>query len=249
MESDHQLHRFKSGSTYENALKLYYFDKDLRAILFTAIQSIEIALRASIIQNVSLKYGAFWFMNPDLAVNVYYAEENLKRIKLEITRSKEDFIQEYFEKYDSPEFPPVWKTLETISFGLLSKLVDNLNDVQIQKDIARDFSLPQHIYLKSWMASCSVLRNLIAHHSRIWNRRFAVKPKIPKKLEGAWITSYNEAPVKLYPQLCCLAYLQNAIHPNNVFIKRLKELFRTNPNVDLKAMGFPDNWQSQPIWE
>lgn len=168
---------------------------------------------------------------------------------MEVARSKEDFIQEHFQKYESPECPPVWKTLEVISFGLLSKLYDNLKDTSLQKTIAHDFSLPQHIYLKSWLASCSVLRNCIAHHARIWNRRFPVKPKMPDKLSASWINTYTESPVKLYPQLCCMGYLQNVIHPDNDFVKRLKKLFADNPNVDLRAMGFPRDWESQPLWK
>lgn len=187
-------------------------------------------------------------MDAELAVNQLFAVENLKRIKTEVSRSKEDFIKEHFQKYDSPDFPPVWKTLEVISFGLLSKLFDNLDDVTLQKQIAHDFALPQHIYLKSWMASLSVLRNCIAHHARIWNRRFPVKPKMPSILSKPWISKYIDAPVKLYPQLCCLTYLQNVIHPGNDFLDRMKGLFATYPNVDLRAMGFPADWEKQPLW-
>lgn len=46
MEADKRTHSFKPGSTFENAVRLYYFDKDLRALLFTAIQSVEVALRS-----------------------------------------------------------------------------------------------------------------------------------------------------------------------------------------------------------
>ena len=59
MEQDKEKHTFKPNSTFENALNLYYFDKELRALIFTVIQSIEIALRTKIIHHVSLKYGAF----------------------------------------------------------------------------------------------------------------------------------------------------------------------------------------------
>ena len=44
MEQDKFTHVFKPNSTLENALNLYYFDKELRVLIFRAIQSIEIAL-------------------------------------------------------------------------------------------------------------------------------------------------------------------------------------------------------------
>ena len=151
MEQDKENHTFKPYSTFENALNLYYFDKELRALIFTAIQSIEIALRTKIIHHVSLKYGAFWFMDIRLSSNQQMFAENLNHIQQELQRSKEDFILEHFAKYISPEFPPVWKTLEIVSLGTLSKLYYNLSDKAIKKQIAQDLDVPQHLYLESWI--------------------------------------------------------------------------------------------------
>lgn len=65
MESDKILHIFKPNSYFENAVDLYEFDRDLRELIFTAIQAIEIALRSKMIHHISLRYGAFWFTNFD----------------------------------------------------------------------------------------------------------------------------------------------------------------------------------------
>jgi abortive infection bacteriophage resistance protein len=249
MESDKQTHNFKPNSSFDNALSLYYFDKELRALIFTAVQSIEIALRTKVIHYVSLKYGAFWFADENLAIDKKLAVDNLAHIQKELKRSKEDFIQNHYRRYDTPQYPPVWKTLEVISFGTLSKLITNLADVSVKKQIARDFDLPQHIYLESWITSCAVLRNCIAHHARVWNRKYPVKPQMPKKLCNAWISKYNEAPLKLYPQLCCMAYMQNTIHPDNGFAQQLKALIAKYPNVDTRAMGFPVDWKDEPLWK
>jgi abortive infection bacteriophage resistance protein len=82
----------------------------------------------------------------------------------------------------------------------------------------------------------------------VWNRKYPVKPQMPKKLCNAWISKYNEAPLKLYPQLCCMAYMQNTIHPDNDFTQQLKALLAKYPNVDTRAMGFPVDWQDEPLW-
>ena len=65
-EADKANHVFKPGKLFSNAVSLYYFDKELRNIIFTAIQSVEIALRTSVIQHFSMKYGPFWFMDSSL---------------------------------------------------------------------------------------------------------------------------------------------------------------------------------------
>ena len=217
--------------------------------MFTAVQSVEIALRSKIIHHLSIKYGAFWFMDESLSDNRDLFIENLSHIRLELKRSREDFISEHFRKYDFPQYPPVWKTLEVVSFGTLSKLFENFSDKRVKKIIAREFNLPQHLYLESWIKCIAVLRNCIAHHSRIWNRKFPLKPQLPMKLNGLWTDCSEIERSKLYAQLCCLAYLQNHIHPNNDFKQQLKLLLKSHPNVDIVAMGFPPGWETEPIWK
>lgn len=248
MEQDKENHTFKPDSTFENDRNLYYFDKELRALIFTAIQSIEIALRTKIIHHVSLKYGAFWFMDIRLSSNQQMFAENLNHIQQELQRSKEDFILEHFAKYTSPEFPPVWKTLEIVSLGTLSKLYYNMSDKAIKKQIAHDLDVPQHLYLESWIKATILLRNCIAHHARIWNRSFPNMPQLPKRMPKAWISSTRLPMMKLYAQLCCIAYMQNSIHSDNTFKQDLFALLEAHPNVDVKAMGFPANWREEPLW-
>lgn len=69
MESDKVNHIFKPKSKFENVITLYNFDKELRNLIFSAIQSIEIALRTKVIQIVSPNYGAFWFADKSLFTN------------------------------------------------------------------------------------------------------------------------------------------------------------------------------------
>ena len=131
-----------------------------------------------------MKYGAFWFMDSTICANERMFQDNLIRIRQEVNRSKEDFIQEHFAKYDDPEFPPVWKVLEVVSFGTLSKLFYNIKDTTVKKKVAKSFHLPQYIYLESWIKSAVILRNACAHHSRLWNKRFPWKPQLPQPCQS-----------------------------------------------------------------
>ena len=174
---------------------------------------------------MALEHGPFWFSDSNLCIDRNLFVDNLNAIKREVQRSKEDFIQEHFNKYTFPDIPPVWKALEVTSFGTLSKLYCNLNDNRIKKQIARQYNLPQHHVLESWIKCVVLLRNCIAHHARIWNRRFPQMPQLSSvKLRGAWVDCSHIRPVKLYAQLCCLAYLQDNIHPHNDFKINLKKL-------------------------
>lgn len=248
MESDKINHVFKPNSKFENVLSLYHFDKELRCLVFSAIQSIEIALRTKVIQIISSTHGAFWFADNTLFSNESIFAKCLSNIEDELARSKEDFLIEHRAKYDTPSYPPAWKTLEVSSFGTLSKLYCNLSDNNLKKQIAREFGLPQHLYLESWIKSLSVLRNCIAHHARIWNRKYPWKPQLPKKLQNSWIQN-RTSQEKLYAQLCCISYLLNSIRANNDFKQRLKILLKEYTIVDTAAMGFPERWQDEQLWK
>lgn len=248
-EIDSGRHLYKPNTYFEDAVYIYYFDKKLRSLLFTAIQSIEVSLRSKVIHHVALTHGPFWFSDSALCVNRMMFADNMTTIKQEVQRSKEEFIQEHFRKYTYPDVPPVWKTLEVTSFGTLSKLYCNLNDNHVKKQIARQFNLPQHQILESWIKCIVLLRNCLAHHARIWNRRFPQMPQLSSmRLRGAWIDSSRIRPNKLYAQLCCLAYLQDNIHPDNDFKIHIKNLLNEYSAINIHHMGFPDDWESQPLW-
>lgn len=248
-EKDHTLHTFKSDATFERAVTLYYFDKELRALIFTAIQSIEIALRSKMINHCALKYGAHWFMDFKWFRKRSIFMSTLEKIKGDVERSKEEYIKAYYKDYSSPILPPAWKTLEVITFGSLSKMYENLKEKIIKRDIARALHVPTHLILENWIQCTAVMRNLCCHHNRVWNRSFAIKPQLPKRLPGKWITATEVRPTKLYWQLCIFQYLEDAIHPKNTFRQQLKCLLTKYPSVDVTAMGFPTDWKETVLWK
>ena len=248
-EPDSINHQFLPGSNLDKVIRLYLFDKKLRTLIFTSIQDIEIALRTRVIQHFSLKYGAFWFMDELLFKDKRIFQNCLESIQKEVNRSNEDFLKEHFAKYNAPPLPPVWKTMEVVSFGTLSKLYCNFGDTEVKKAVARSFGLPQYLYLESWMKCAAVLRNYCAHHARLWNRRFPIMPHLPKKLPLKWIGTSALRPMKLYAQLCYLAYLEQNICPNSDFNKEVFVLLHDKPQTLTKAMGFPKDRQKEPLWK
>ena len=249
LESDPVTHVFASGSRFSDVLRCYDFDKELKVLLFTAILTIEVAVRAKMIKHFSPSFGPFWFMEEAMALNVGHFHSNLAHVRTEVARSKETYIKEHFQKYDEPDLPPVWKTLEVVSFGTLSKLFCNFADNDVKNDVARDFRLPQFLVLESWLECLTALRNYIAHHARIWNRRFPQKPELLRRTAYPWIANRRIQPFKLYPILCCIAYWLNAIDQKNTFVFDLKSLLMKYPSVNPLQMGFPATWVQEPLWQ
>ena len=142
-------HQFREGCRFADIIDLYSFDKQLRALLFTAIQTIEVAVRTKIIKHFALEFGAFWFMDENFATNEARFTTNLAVIRKEVERSHDDFITEHFRKYNEPELPPVWKTLEVISMGTLSKLYSNFSNATAKHAGARECGLNHHNFLEA----------------------------------------------------------------------------------------------------
>lgn len=63
------------------------------------------------IHHISLRYGAFWFTNISLFRDANIHRKCMDQVRLELSRTREEFIIEHAAKYSEPDVPPVWKTL------------------------------------------------------------------------------------------------------------------------------------------
>lgn len=249
MEASHTTHIFIEGTHFNDILKLYQFDKELKNMVFAAIQTIEIAMRTKIIHHFSIADGAFWYMDAHLFADHSLFASHLEKLNKELQRAKDEFITDHYKKYGREHFPPSWKTLEVASLGSLSKLYENYASRRVKNLVARDFNVMQYVFLSSWLVCLTVLRNCCAHHARLWNRRFSVRPKMPPQMPGKWISNFRFLSYKLYPNLCCIAYWLNSIKADNTFAADLRDLLTRYPDVPPSSMGFPHDWQGEELWK
>lgn len=247
-DNDNPNHPFISKIYFEDIISLYVFDRRLRLLVFNAIEKVEIALRTKIIYEFSLAYGSHWHENANMYRNNYYYNRNINSLYEEVDRSTETFIEHYKSTYSDPAYPPAWMSLEVVSLGLLSKLFGNLINSKEKKKVALEFGLPNPMILESWMHSFAGLRNICAHHSRLWNRRFTIVPKIPYNTTHTFIKHVEIYDNKLYAQLCCLIYIIKIISPDSSFAKELKSLLGTCSLVNIKEMGFHVCWEEELLW-
>ena len=243
---------FVGNVIFEEIIDLYLFDRDLRLLVFDAIESIEITFRTQLIYQPSISGGAFWFEDASNFDNASRHTEHLRQLNEEVARSSgEVFIQHFFSKYDEEDTPPAWMTFEVLSLGLLSKFYQNMRpSLRAKKDIANHFGVSQAVVFQSWIRSVTYVRNICAHHSRLWNRTLTNKPAIPRTPPAIWISA---APLpsndKMYYFLCCLTHMLRSIQPKNTFSQRLKALFAKYPKVSKSAMDFPNNWENERFWQ
>ncbi|MDR1653925.1 MAG: Abi family protein [Prevotellaceae bacterium] len=251
--NDH--HFLQNNIKFEDIIDLYCFDRRLRALIFNALEKIEVALRTKFIYEYSIATNnSHWFADKNIYFNLNLYDSLLDKIEGDIRRSNEDFIQHYKQKYSDPIMPPAWMTLETLSFGNLSKLIANLDcKSKPYRKIALSFGLFNSFILENWIYSFSVLRNYCAHHSRIWNRRFHVELKMPYNTKFPFINKQDLNKIfknKIFAALCCIQYINKIISPQSDFKNHLLEIIDNRNNLlNLKDMGFPQGWEKFEVWQ
>lgn len=233
-------HIFRNGTKFKDVQYLYIFDRKLRLLVIDAIERIEVAFRVSISDTMSLMYGPFWYTeSKNFKVFKYHSEFMNKIIRM--INSKEYInIINYYSKYYSPKYPPSWIVAECLTFGTWSKAFANLKDRHIKNKISARFG-QNFIILESWMKCLTDLRNLCAHHQRIWNKIFTHMPKS--------ILCPAHAKRKFYQQACIIVKLLNQISPASKWRKRLFNLFEEYKNIPISSMGFQGNWREDSFWE
>jgi abortive infection bacteriophage resistance protein len=253
LQSDKEKHLFKEGSRFQTVLDLYNFDAELRLMIFGVIEKIEISLRTKLIYHMSNSHGPWWFQKGELFQNVPELIKSLEKLREEVERSKDTFMKEHRRTYKKDlRFPPSWKSLELTSFGGLSKLYGNLRNNLPEKDtIAKEFGAVNHTYLPSWLQSVTQIRNICAHHGRLWNKNLPGTVKLLPKPPNPWVLDPPKPHEfqRVYVHLCIMRYLLNTIHPRNSMNDNLKNLLTKYPNVDENALGMKHNWRGENLWK
>lgn len=258
-----QTHRFLPGTTFDQVLALYIFDRELRILLLDAIERIEVALRAQMTNTLAEHHGAHGYTDPGIFDDRYNHVWLMDKLKNEAeSRDVETFVEHYRKKYGAaPKQPPVWMTMELLTFKEVSRLFGALRHKQDTQRISQHFCWPDTV-LRSWFRTLSDLRNLCAHHARIWNREFGSFPLIPRKPPKGWaqiplgvfVHQYDplaqiEPQRRFYMQLVVIETLMRVVCPESEWSLRLLQLLDQHPHVSRRHMGFPDGWEQQAFWQ
>lgn len=262
MQDDYTLHTLKPNTHFEEIINRYNFDRHLRLILFDAIERIEIALRTKMIYQLAISYGSCWYLDTTLFENTTITlydgtvktihQNTIDELQKEFKRSQEIFIKDQRNRYPNDDVD-AWKILEVASMGTLSKLYKNLKHQLPEKaTIAKEMGLNLHSELSSWLEAITYVRNIIAHHSRLWSRNMVKKPieNLNNPL-GIWFQK-PLLPVqtkKPFLIISSMIYLCNQVTPNHTIKSKIIELINANPTLPIYKLGFQNNWQNEPLWK
>ncbi|MDD5584701.1 MAG: Abi family protein [Candidatus Omnitrophica bacterium] len=242
---------FKPGTTFEKAWRHYTFDRRLRLIVMDAIERVEVSIRTQLICILAHESGAFGYTKQEILPNLEADDHSrwVDEINKEVNRSHEQFVEHFRKKYgDNHALLPLWMTGEIMSFGCILTMYRGMT-VAFKKEIAAYYGIPDEV-LSSWLQTINVIRNICAHHSRLWNRELGVKPYIPRKNKyPQWHEPVLIPQNRIFGVLTILRYLLRIIAPQSQWEARLLTLLDEYPEISRWSMGFPDGWKESPLWK
>lgn len=234
-ENKQSAHSFTPGTKIGDILDLYNFDRKLRLHFLDALERIEIAIKALINNHMALYHTPFWFLEKALFKDEYYQDVDALFIHNKaLNDPHHEFLIHYKSKYEG-DHAPSWMVLEALNFTDISKIYSFLKNTDA-KIIADFLDLSPRI-LKSWLRSLTHTRNVCAHHSRLWNRRFNIFPEISREIEKA---GFKRGCVGEQTLLIC--YFLKRISPHSKWSEHLNDLIVSYKPKNVKNIEFENDW-------
>lgn len=237
---------FFPGTRWRDVVDLYRFDSRLRTATFTALTPIELAIRAHLGHELGSLDPLIHLDPKKLGVTVDTPKEKKynswrKRYDRELESSREDFVKHHKQKYGGKL--PVWAATEIMDWGSLTYLYE-FSPRSVQDAISSRCGLnaPQ---LHSWLKALNIVRNICAHHGRLFNRVHTISPKLPAQGTHADLDCINTDWKRTFGQLTLVQLLLDRLNVGNK--KLLPTVVQSFPEVQIvpiSHMGAPDNWQT-----
>ena len=245
-----QSHQFVAGTTFEQVVDAYNFDLTLRDLITEALEVVEVDLRAAVAYAFGQQHGPFGHVDPSRFFHRFKHQNWLDHLRKEAHRSSESFVTHFKNTYN--EFPdlPIWIATEVMSFGSLSLMFQGMVKADM-RPVANRYLLQPRV-LQSWMHHLVYVRNLCAHHCRLWDRVWSIKPHLPAG--NAWRPPHLSGNHRLFATLLLLRHLMSRIPPIHGFASqwqtRVTNHLATPPATSdpLVRMGLTTDWNQHPVW-
>ncbi|MCL6442108.1 MAG: Abi family protein [Alicyclobacillus sp.] len=230
---------FKNGTTFEQVYGVYGFDQKLRNLITGLLERIEISARTCISYYLAHTHGALCYEDRGLFQDPDRHSSWLVSLNKSIDdarRGHELFVEHHDAKYGGRL--PIWSIVELMSFGTLSLLYANLKPSDRKRISVGYFGVPQ-FYLRSWLRALSHVRNVCAHHSRLYNKRLTITPELfPDDKESLG-----------NPHIFAAIFVAGILCPDDSdwssFETGLEALIDEYIDViELERIGFPPDWRN-----
>lgn len=259
------LSGYRPGTTLRHAEEIIDFDRRLRMLVMDGVERIEVAVRMRV-GYVLGRTSAFAHEDPGCFTEAFTTQSTdtsepapikhvqwLQRVNARKAGSDEQFVEHFRQKYD--DRMPIWALTEILELGHLSVLYRGMNQQDAQ-EIATAFGVLTKKLMASWLASLNYVRNVAAHHARLFNRKLQYSPSRPKAGQVPLLDHLRAEPVPkhgfgTYNALAVIAYLLPSIEADTDWSRQLAALLREFPAshaLTIQSIGVPTDWETLNLW-
>ena len=248
-DESQRLSEFYPDASIDVIWERYVFDRRLRLLLMDAIERIEVDGRNRLAYLHAERHLPFGYADDPSTLPNLNDEDRIKfleNLRQQSHLSHEVFVKHFRHKYgnDHPDLP-IWVACELMTFGNLLTFYRGCDPV-IQKAFAAQYQIQDAVCF-SWLKTLNTIRNICAHHSRLWNRVHGLKPVIPTK-DSKWNDPTPIPNDRVFAVLTICRYWLSIIAPGNEWSDRFKALLAEYPNIPREGMGLIPNWEHHLIW-
>ena len=245
-----RLDSFVPGARMRHVIALYEYDEKLRLALWQSFSKLEIALRFDIGHTfgkadpyLHMHVTKLWRNGPRRT----RAEKFAKKLANTQRRSSEEFVKHHHKAYRDQM--PIWVVTEILEFGSLVNLY-SLAPYEQRKQVAKHYQARSD-ELESWLRVMNYLRNICAHHARLWNRQVVIRPSTKYRVEDSRLSPCLGRSDKIFASLSLAVYLlehKGLTQKISELASALSDFPLDIPQCQMTDTGAPENWSELPLW-
>lgn len=236
--------RYIAGTTATQLMDVYDLDRAVRNSVLDGVGVVEPTLRSRVAYHLAKVLGggdgyldaAFYLPSvpePDASderARNRWAKEEENRDKAlssfnDVQNRRDIFIQHHIQK---GEPVPFWAAIEVVSIGTFSRFLRALRDKSLLAPVTKSLGLEDDAKLLQAVQNIAFLRNIAAHHGRLWNRQFdgyVTLPGIALSVKRQYLSPKTPAAA-----LTLLAGMVDQIEKSNEYSTSLLDLVHSEPS-------------------
>lgn len=239
---------FSKNAKFQNIIDIYNFDHELRHILLKYIEIIEVTFKSIYAYEFTQVHGAVGYLNSSFFSNETKHHDIIQ--KSEVQKAMRLPHEAYLKHFvsDLHQDIPLWAYVDLLTIADISFLY-SISEESIKKAVANHFSLSMSkndSILGRFMHSMTIIRNLCAHGSRLYNRLFEQKPSLNKK-ELNLLCKKADGTVD-NAHLYGFIFIMKRLLKTEDFVSMKREieaLTKKYPFVSMGYYGFRNDWKSK----
>ena len=237
---------FSHGANFQDIVDIYEFDRALRHILLKYIEIIEVTVKSVYSYEFTKVYGALGHYDPaNFTDNAIHADIMRKaEVQKNSRLSHEPYLKHFVNELQQDL--PLWAFVDLLTISNISFMY-KISQPVIKLAVANSLGLLKRgdKILERFMHHMTIIRNLCAHGSRLYNRLFEQKPWLSKR-ERMLLITLPDGTMDNSHLYGFILIMRRLLKPSE-FSEMKSEIIaltKIYPFVDMRYYGFREDWVS-----